>query len=131
MYAKGLRIVAADDDEEMRGYYSRILPALGHAALAVESNGRDLFQRAREHHPDLVITDYKMPDMTGREAVEQLDSGIPYIVVSAFDRPEDWTPEHSQTLIAYLVKPVARQDIESAIDEAARFRLRTTTPAGQ
>jgi response regulator NasT len=47
--------------------------------------GRELVEKCREQRPDLVITDIKMPDMDGLEAVARMarDDTVPVILVSA------------------------------------------------
>lgn len=126
MIREQLRIIVADDDAEMLGYYSRILPAMGHRAIALESNGYDLAKRVREQSPDLIITDVKMPVLNGLDAVRFIGNGIPCIVISAVDRPVDWNPPSDTRLIAYLVKPVAREQIEHAIGAALVTKERTS-----
>lgn len=115
---KRLRIIVADDDIEMRNYYARIIPVLGHDAVSFESNGFDLEHHAFEYQPDLVITDVSMPSLSGLEVVSKIGDKIPCIIVSALDRPDDWNPPKSVQLVAYLVKPVAMEDLEQALDEA-------------
>ena len=115
---KKLRIIVADDDLEMRNYYARILPVLGHDPISFESNAFDLENHASEYKPDLVITDVCMPSLSGLEVVTKIGDKIPCIVVSALDRPDDWNPPNTIQLVAYLVKPVAMDDLEKAIDAA-------------
>ena len=84
--SRSLRIAVADDESDMQEYYRTILPVLGHVVVAVAETGRELIEKCREQHPDLVITDIKMPDMDGIDAAMQIyrDGPIPIILVSAF-----------------------------------------------
>ncbi|MFQ3593199.1 MAG: response regulator, partial [Gemmataceae bacterium] len=80
-----LRIAVADDEPDMRDYFVRILPRLGHRVVAVAENGRQLVEVCATAKPDLVITDIKMPEMDGIEAAVQLYTlkPVPVILVSA------------------------------------------------
>ena len=81
-----LRIVVADDEADMRDYFRKMLPHLGHRLVAVAENGRDLVQLCKEQRPDLVITDIKMPDMDGIDAATEIykSMALPVILVSAY-----------------------------------------------
>ncbi len=85
-----LRIGVADDDQQMRSYYLRMLPALGHEPTAATENGQALLDACRSERPDLVITDIQMPELDGIAAVTELcrDGPLPMILVSAYHDEE-------------------------------------------
>ena len=101
----------------MQEYYRTILPVLGHVVVAVAETGRELVEKCREQHPDLVITDIKMPDMDGIDAAPQIyrDGPIPVILVSAHHDPEFIERAEADHVLAYLVKPIKQADLEPAI----------------
>jgi response regulator NasT len=66
--SRSLRIAVADDELDMLDFYQRILPQSGHTVVAVAATGRELVQQCSEQHPDLIITDIRMPNMDGIEA---------------------------------------------------------------
>jgi two-component system, response regulator PdtaR len=117
-----LRIAVADDEPDMRDYFRKSLPRLGHAIVAVAENGRELLERCREVRPDLVITDVKMPDMDGIDAAVQLyrERPVPVILVSAFHDPELIVRAEADHILAYLVKPIKHADLGPAIALAMR-----------
>ena len=117
-----LRIAVADDELDMRDYFQTILPLLGHEVVAVAEDGRGLVERCRAVHPDLVITDIKMPDMDGIDAATQIyrDGPIPVILVSAFHDAEFIRRAEADHILAYLVKPIKQADLEPAIAIAMR-----------
>jgi response regulator NasT len=112
-----LRIAVADDELDVRDYYQRILPRLGHQVVAVARTGRELVEQCRALLPDLVITDIKMPDMDGIDAAEAISQGkpIPVILVSAYHRPQLFERAKGDHILAYLVKPTKQADLEAAI----------------
>ena len=61
-----------DDEADMRYYLQKILPLLGHEVVAVAENGRQLVEQCRASHPDLVITDIKMPELDGISRVRPI-----------------------------------------------------------
>src|SRR5207244_6800571 len=81
-----LRIAVADDEPDMRDYFKKSLPRLGHQVVAVAQTGRELVELCRATTPDLVITDIRMPELDGIDAAAQLyrERPIPVILVSAF-----------------------------------------------
>jgi CheY-like chemotaxis protein len=81
-----LRVAVADDEPLIRRWFQDVLPDLGHQAIVVASNGRQLVEGCRAAKPDLVISDIKMPEMDGIEAALAISQQCPapIILVSAF-----------------------------------------------
>jgi two-component system, response regulator PdtaR len=119
---RSLRIAVADDEPDMRDYYRRILPTLGHEVVAVARDGRELVAQCRAARPDLVITDIKMSDMDGIDAAAQLyrDGPVPVILVSAYHDADFIQRAEANHILAYLVKPIQQADLEPAIAIAMR-----------
>jgi response regulator NasT len=117
-----LRIAVADDEPDMRDYFKKSLPRLGHQVVAVARNGCELVEHCRALHPDLVITDIKMPDMDGIDAAIRIyqDRPIPVILVSAYHDPELIARAESDHILGYLVKPIELADLEPVIALAMR-----------
>lgn len=114
-----LRIAIADDEPDVRDYFQRVLPRLGHQVVAVAANGRELVELCRLHKPDLIIADIRMPDMDGDEAVHRicLDHPTPFILVSAYSKPATIPDELGSVEWAYLTKPIKREDLDAAIGQ--------------
>jgi two-component system, response regulator PdtaR len=112
-----LRIAIADDEPDMRDYFRKSLPRLGHQVVGVAHNGRELVECCRANHPDLVITDIKMPDMDGIDAAVQIyrDRPVPIIIVSAHHDPTLVARAEADHVMGYLVKPIELADLEPMI----------------
>jgi response regulator NasT len=117
-----LRIAVADDEPDMREYFQKCLLRLGHKVVAVAQNGQDLVELCRSHHPDLVITDIKMPDMDGIEAAIQIyrERPVPVILVSAYHDAGLIERAEADHILGYLVKPIKQADLEPVINLAVR-----------
>lgn len=113
----GLRVVVADDEPDMRDYFRKILPRLGHRVVGVAQDGRELVDQVRTLKPDLVITDIKMPEMDGIEAASRIaeEFAVPVILVSAYHDPELIHRAVADHILGYLVKPIKQADLEPAI----------------
>ena len=103
-----LRIAIADDERDMRDYFARILPRLGHEIVAAAQNGRELVERCHASHPDLLILDIRMPEMDGLQALEEICrvQPLPAILVSAYSDQDLVRRAEENYVMAYLVKPV-------------------------
>lgn len=117
-----LRIAVADDEPDMRDYFRKILPRLGHQVVAAAATGRELVEQCRETQPDLVITDIKMPDMDGIDAATALyqERPVPVILVSAYHDPDLITRAEADHILGYLVKPIKQSDLGPSISLAMR-----------
>jgi response regulator NasT len=120
-----LRVLIVDD-ESIRLMSLRVqLAALGHQVVAEASTGEEAVVLAATSLPDLAILDIRMPGMDGIEAAERITRSrpIPIILLTAYS-DEQLVARAAQTSIsAYLMKPVAEDDLLPAISLAlARFR---------
>jgi two-component system, response regulator PdtaR len=114
---RALRIAVADDEPVVRDYFLRMLPRMGHQVVAAAATGSELVEKCRQHQPDLIIADIRMPDMDGDVAIQQIcsDRPTPFILISAYSKPS-FSPDNASPISrAYLTKPIKREDLEEAI----------------
>jgi response regulator NasT len=101
------------------------LSALGHRVVAEASNGEEAVTLAATTQPDLAILDIKMPGVDGIEAAQQITRGrpIPIILLTAYNEAGLVERAAQANIAAYLMKPVAEEDLLPAITLALiRFR---------
>jgi AmiR/NasT family two-component response regulator len=117
-----LRIAVADDEADMRDYYRKLLPRLGHTVVAAAENGEELIASCRDLRPDLVITDIKMPGIDGIEAAMRIyqEAPTPVILVSAYNDAKLIERAEADHIMGYLVKPIKQADLEPALSLATR-----------
>jgi len=114
---KSLRIVVADDEPDMRDYFRKILPRLGHIVEAAAENGEELIAYCHALRPELVITDIKMPDLDGIDAARKINAEMPtpVLLVSAYSDARLVERAEADPIMGYLVKPIKQADLEPAI----------------
>ncbi len=115
-----LRIAVADDEPEIRQFFQELLPRLGYEVVVMADNGRQLVEQCRAVHPDLVITDIKMPDMDGLRAAEEInhDTPVPVILVTGHHDEDLLAQSINGHVMAYLSKPAKPVDLQAAINLA-------------
>src|SRR5581483_5899489 len=105
-----LTILNVNDDEPTRYALSRILRQAGFAVREA-ANGSEALTQARQH-PDLILLDVQLPDITGFEVCRRLKADpmladIPVIHLSAhFTHSDDKAQGLETGADAYLVHPV-------------------------
>ncbi len=112
-----LRIAVADDEPFLRTYFQDVLPDMGHQVVGAAATGKELVTLCRATNPDLVISDIRMPDMDGIDAAAEIskERPTPIILVSAFHDQEYIERAEQTHILAYLIKPVERAQLEAAI----------------
>ena len=105
-------ILVVDDDERIRGLFSRLLIDDGHVALLAKDGAEALVVLAAEH-PCLIFLDINMPIMGGLEFISRYENKahIPIIVVSATITAENALPG----VAGYLPKPFTIAQMRDAI----------------
>jgi len=118
--SSALRIAVADDEPDILRFFHEFLPKLGHEVVAEAETGRQLADRCRATHPDLVITDVTMPDMDGFRAAEEInrDRLVPVILITGRHQADMLARAEASYIMAYLTKPAKPVDLEAAINLA-------------
>ncbi|PQO27889.1 response regulator [Blastopirellula marina] len=125
-----MRVVVADDEPDMQDYFGKILSHLGHQVVGVCANGKELLETCRNATPDLVITDLKMPEMNGDDALREIWAihAIPAILISAYQCPEWIQQGKSLPPVRYLNKPINRAKLQSTLESFSDCELGKTVP---
>ncbi|MAT51915.1 MAG: DNA-binding response regulator, partial [Porticoccaceae bacterium] len=111
-----------DDEPLARDRLNRMVQAIpGCKVVAQAGSGQEAIKMAEKHEPDVVLMDVRMPGMDGLAAAQHLaELDIPPAVIfcTAYD---DYAVEaFSSQAIGYLLKPVKKQELETALDRCRR-----------
>jgi AmiR/NasT family two-component response regulator len=118
------RVVVAEDETLIRLDIVEMLREAGYDVVAEADNGQLAVELAREHRPDLVLMDVKMPVLDGITAAEQIASDriAPVVLLTAFSQRELVERAREAGAMAYVVKPFTADDLVPAIEIAiSRF----------
>ncbi len=116
----GLRIVVAEDEALIRLDLAEMLAELGYEVVGQASDGEQAVALVKEHRPDVVIMDVKMPVLDGISAAEAIgkDRIAPVIMLTAFSQKELVERARDAGVMAYIVKPFTQADLAPAVDIA-------------
>jgi two-component system nitrogen regulation response regulator GlnG len=131
MATPGLSVWVVDDDESVRWVLEQALKQAHMFPRAFET-GEQFFGALEHGRPDVLITDIRMPDMSGLQLMERLtrtDPDIPVIVITAHSDLDSAVSAYQGGAFEYLPKPF---DIDEAIELVSRAaRQRTRGPSEQ
>jgi len=123
--ATGARILVVEDDDVVRTSVAESLQALGHRVTQA-ANGAEALGQLGQERPELMITDYLMPGMTGLELMLQargLYPGLPMIIVTGYADMKAIEEVLGQDIL--LRKPFQLAELESSVESAL---ARTVSP---
>lgn len=114
-------ILVADDDPDILSIVSMSLEAQGYTVHKA-TNGREAVDMAREHHPDLMLLDMMMPELSGYEAVGELKGDpatrdIPIVGLSAKAMASDMERATDAGMDGYITKPFRIAHVVAAVEE--------------
>jgi len=109
------KILIADDDAVTTRFLSSLLEEAGYDVLVAE-DGRQAFDLALAHHPDLILCDLVMPYRDGYALLRSLRgqnglSRVPVVILSALDREEDIVRGLEEGADDYVVKPFNAREL--------------------
>ena len=103
-----LKILIAEDDQELRQLFSHVLIKNGYAVKGV-SDGQKALEALEEDYYDLIISDIMMPNVDGYSLVQQLrqsGNNTPIMMITAKDAFDDMRLGFLSGSDEYMVKPV-------------------------
>ena len=119
-----VRVLVADDHPVVRAGLRALLSAEpGLAVVAEAGSGEETVVMARQHQPDVVLMDLRMPGAGGLAAIRQLSAdqpGVRVVVLTTYDSDADILPAVEAGAAGYLLKDTPRDTLVGAIFAAAR-----------
>jgi putative nucleotidyltransferase with HDIG domain len=131
------RILIVDDEAPIRDLCARILAPSYDVVTA--GSGAQAIALAASSPPDLLLTDLKMPGMTGLEAARQIVTAAPdvsVVVMTGFSEFDSLLETVRFGVNGFLMKPFSAEDLRKTVEEGLRkglyyrknTRLRSLTP---
>ena len=120
------RILVVEDDEEMRSLLKDFIEAEGFEIDSV-GNGSEAFRILVRELFDLVITDIRMPGLTGLDiipGIKKLQPETPIIAITAFGSEEVHRRAMERGATAYLEKPLRFHELKTMIHEIMSSKAR-------
>mgnify|MGYP006078447073 CR=1 FL=1 len=119
------RILVVDDQPANLITLERILTREGWVVDKAR-DGREALDLFRDNGPDVIVTDLKMPGITGLEllkAVRALSSQVEVILMTAFGTVDTAVDAMKYGAWDYVTKPLKRAEIVSSVKKALQRRL--------
>src|SRR5690242_6476707 len=103
-------LIVEDNDLNMKLFHD-LLEAHGYDTLQTK-DGMEALKLAREHHPDLILMDIQLPEVSGLEVTKWIKEdddlkAIPIIAVTAFAMKGDEEKIREGGCEAYIAKPIS------------------------
>lgn len=120
-----LKLIIADDERMIRESISSLIDwnSLGIELIGTCSDGIEAYNMILDECPDIVLTDIRMPGISGLELVErisQTDMDTQFIILSGFGEFEYAKQAMKYRVHHYLVKPCNEEQIIESMQDVIR-----------
>src|SRR4029078_5589546 len=122
------RILIVDDDPGQRSLLTSFLKSQGFDTVAVDSGAKAL-ETLRTGRFDMMISDVRMPHMTGLDTLRlarKEHATLPVLLVTAFTDVRDAVAAMRDGAVNYLAKPIDLDELVATV----RHTTRLSKPAG-
>ena len=123
----GMRVLIADDQKDVGKSLAELVSLCNHQIVGVVGSGLEAIQAYSQHHPDVVLMDYRMPKLNGTTALRNILSKDPaarVILVTGWTLADEATASGA---IAILLKPIDLQRLSATLQTVAQM---LPVPAG-
>jgi len=115
-----LRVLIVDDSRMSRRYVRQILTSIGIHEIVEAENGAQALEYLARNSFDLIISDYNMPEVDGRELVEHIrqtsdQSSIPILMITSEQNEANLAAIQNAGVSALCNKPLAFEGLRGLI----------------
>jgi DNA-binding NarL/FixJ family response regulator len=117
-----IRILIADDHEAVRLGLRAIFEETEFEVVAEAASGKEAFQLALEHQPDVALLDVRMPNGDGLSCLARLKLDLPdtrVVMFSAYDNPTFIARAVALGAAGYLMKDISQKELLQCLRVAA------------
>jgi len=124
---KNTKILVTDDDQDMLLLASTLLRDEGYKVFEAAS-GKECLDAVKAHHPDVVLLDVMLPDMTGVEVCRKIKTdpdseGIFVILVSGVRVSSEYQADALNIgADGYIVKPITNKEFVARVQSIVRIK---------
>ncbi|MEM9348246.1 MAG: sigma-54 dependent transcriptional regulator [Planctomycetota bacterium] len=119
-----IKVLVVDDKQMMRDSVGATLQRAGYTVV-VANNGKDAVAKLGRHQPAVVVTDLKMPEMTGLELLQHLreaDSDLPVVLMTAYGTVGDAVEAMKHGAFDFVQKPFEGDQLVIVVKRAVEHR---------
>jgi len=119
------KVAIIDDEPSQRLILKGLLEDIGYDVVSQGTDGKEALRICVETRPDVLIMDVKMAEKDGIEAAKEVNKFYPVAIVllTAGEDEETIKGAARAGVMAYLIKPVEREELFAAVEMAfARFK---------
>lgn len=123
-------VLVVDDERSMRDFLKILLEKEGHRVTTAD-NGEKALAILDGQAIDVVISDIRMPGISGIELLESIKAvlpELPVIMITAFASPDDAVLAMKNGAFDYISKPFNVDEIKSVIESATSKNLQISKP---
>lgn len=116
------RLLVVDDEDLLRNSLVKLLTMEGYSVLSA-SDGNEALGLIKENKFQLVITDLKMPGMSGMELIHEIQKLSPdtkVVVITAHGEWNTYLEAMERGALEYLNKPINKDDLFYAVKKALK-----------
>ncbi len=120
------RVLLVDDEEDILWGLSRALSKAGYEVLSA-SNGREALELLKSQPVDVIVTDIKMPEVSGLELISEAKKLYPQvavIVMTARGSEEHMRESYDRGAVEYLEKPFDLDQFLNIVGKAQKEGFR-------
>jgi putative two-component system response regulator len=120
-------VLLVDDDPTTLAHFRHVLEHEPALRVATATNGREGLALTRELHPDLIVSDYQMPEMNGFEFCRQVKAdpelaGCLFVVLSGFSDTALKVRGLNLGVDDYLTKPIEVPELIARVRASLRLK---------
>lgn len=123
-----IRIIIADDERwVLRIIHEALLPMDDIDIIGEAGDGVQALELCSKHQPDILVTDIRMPGLSGLELIEKIAGASPHtksIIISGYDDFEFAKQAITLQVFSYILKPIAEEDLRTAVRQASQVLLK-------
>ena len=115
-----MRVLIVDDESLIRMDLRDIIESCGHEVVAEGTNGVEAIQLCKQHKPDIILMDVKMPELDGIEAARQIGfhHEAPVVLLTSYSQQDLIDKARDSGVYGYLIKPVREEQLVPTLEMA-------------